>query len=184
MNLMYGLEHWVKSHFFGKYRGKVVDNNDPAQKGRLQVTVPAVLGALNLWAMPCVPYAGPQVGFYCLPPVGAGVWVEFEGGDPTYPVWVGCFWGDGELPPEASTPDNRQLQTEQALLKIDDAAGEMLLQNQSQASITLAADVTTAAGQATHTVGAAGVVLDSGAGGKVEVAGPSVTVNNGVFGIT
>lgn len=184
MDRMHGLEQWIKSHFFGKYRGKVVDNDDPARQGRLKVSVPAVLGTLNLWAMPCVPYAGPQVGFYCLPPVGAGVWVEFEGGDPSYPVWVGCFWGSGELPPEATSPDQRQLQTEQGLLKMDDQAGEILLENRSQASITLATDVTAAAAQATHTVGAAGVVADSGAGGKVEVAGPSVTINNGALGIT
>lgn len=178
---MYGFEQWLKSHFFGKYRATVIDNNDPAQKGRLQINVPALLGTLNLWAMPCVPYAGPQVGFYCLPPVGAGVWVEFEGGDPSYPIWVGCFWADGELPPEATAPESRQWQTEQGLLKVDDSSGEIVLENQSQVSITLSDEAKTEAGQASHTVSADGVTSESGAGGKLEVSGLTVSVNNGTF---
>ena len=82
------------SEFYGKYRGKVENNVDPLQQGRVQVTVPAVLGDGRLsWAMPCAPYAGSQVGFFAVPPVGANVWVEFEAGDPDYPIWSGCFWG-------------------------------------------------------------------------------------------
>ncbi len=89
------------SHF-GKYRGQVQNNVDPMQMGRIQVSVPAILGDGRLsWAMPCVPYAGSQVGFFAMPPVGANVWVEFEGGDTDYPIWAGCFWGTGELPTPA-----------------------------------------------------------------------------------
>lgn len=85
--------------FFGKYRGKVTGNRDPLNIGRIQAEVPAVLGNGRLsWAMPCTPYAGMQVGFYAIPPIGANVWVEFEGGDPDYPIWSGCFWGQGETP--------------------------------------------------------------------------------------
>ena len=51
--------------------------------------------------MPCAPFAGSGVGFFALPPVGANVWVEFEGGDPDYPIWSGCFWGAGEVPAHA-----------------------------------------------------------------------------------
>ena len=54
--------------FFGKYRGKVENNVDPQQQGRVQVSVPAVLGSGSLsWAMPCMPYAGPQVGLFTIP---------------------------------------------------------------------------------------------------------------------
>lgn len=85
--------------FYGKYRGKVENNLDPLQLGRLQVSCAAVFGEGSLsWAMPCAPFAGPQAGFFALPPVGANVWVEFEGGDPDYPIWSGCFWGVGEVP--------------------------------------------------------------------------------------
>jgi hypothetical protein len=90
--------------FFGKYRGSVVDNVDPLRLGRLSVRVPDVFGDNLGWALPCVPFAGPGVGFLALPPVGANVWVEFEAGDPDYPVWAGCFWGPNQLPAEAVHP--------------------------------------------------------------------------------
>lgn len=90
---------WVRNRFFGKYRGIVTDNNDPTNRGRIKVRVPAVLGDLEVWAMPCVPYTGDGMGTYMIPePDSGGVWIEFEGGDPSYPIWVGSFWADGQLP--------------------------------------------------------------------------------------
>jgi len=90
--------------FFGKYRGRVLDNRDPLHLGRLSVSVPDVLGDAMGWALPCVPFAGPGIGFLALPPVGANVWVEFEAGDPDHPIWSGCFWSPGQLPAEAVDP--------------------------------------------------------------------------------
>jgi hypothetical protein len=92
----------VRKRFFGKYQGSVVNNVDPLRQGRLQVRVPDVTGQFtSTWAMPCVPMAGPLAGTFVPPPVGAGVWVEFEQGDPQTPIWVGCFWGPGQIPPLA-----------------------------------------------------------------------------------
>ncbi|MET7330955.1 phage baseplate assembly protein V [Nonomuraea sp. NPDC005650] len=86
--------------FYGKYRGAVLDNYDPLGKGRLLVSVPDVLGLLpSSWAMPCVPLAGLQMGVFAVPPPGAGVWVEFEQGNPDHPIWVGFFWGSTAEPP-------------------------------------------------------------------------------------
>lgn len=92
--------------FYGKYRGTVVNNNDPEMRGRLLVQVPDVGGLVPLsWAEACVPLAGPTgpaMGVYMAPPVGAGVWVEFEQGDPSHPIWVGCRWGSAsDIPPLA-----------------------------------------------------------------------------------
>ena len=79
--------------FYGKYRGAVVENLDPLGIGRLLVSVPDVFGLIpTSWAMPCVPMAGLQGGTYVVPPPGAGVWVEFEQGNPDFPIWVGGFW--------------------------------------------------------------------------------------------
>jgi Type VI secretion system/phage-baseplate injector OB domain len=87
--------------YFGKYRGSVVTNVDPVGQGRLLVRVPDVVGVgTTSWAMPCVPVAGPGMGTYIVPPpVGAGVWVEFEQGNPRFPIWVGCFWDTPPVPP-------------------------------------------------------------------------------------
>lgn len=168
---------------WGKYAGKVVDNADPEQMGRLQVRCDAVLGAETVWAMPCVPYAGPGVGFYFIPPVDAGVWIEFEGGDVSRAIWTGCYWAKGDLPSDAASPDIKLIATDKASLKIDDSAGEVVLKNASDASTTWNSDVTTEAGSATHSVGADGVVSESSPG-KVEVGAAGVTINNGAFKVS
>ena len=64
------------------------------------VQVPDVEGLLpSSWAMPCLPFAGKQMGAYMLPQIGSGVWVEFEQGDPDYPIWSGCWYGSvAEVP--------------------------------------------------------------------------------------
>lgn len=112
------------STYFAKYRGKVENNIDPMQQGRVQVSVPAVLGDGTLsWAMPSVPYAGPGVGFFAVPPRGANIWVEFEGGNPDYPIWSGCFWGVGEVPALPAIAEMKVLKTEGITLTLSDLPG-------------------------------------------------------------
>lgn len=109
---------------FGKYRGQVKNNVDPMQLGRMQVSVPAVLGEGQLsWATPCVPYAGSGVGLFAIPPVGANVWVEFEGGDTDYPIWSGCFWGVGEVPVLPALPQVKVFKTDGVTLTLSDLPG-------------------------------------------------------------
>ncbi len=96
---------------FGKYRGKVTKNQDPLNQGRIQVQVAAISEDIkNLWAMPCTPYAGKDVGFFTIPPQDANVWVEFEGGDLRRPIWSGCFWGENELPQKARVKEPGKVQ--------------------------------------------------------------------------
>ena len=109
--------------FNGKFRGRVADNQDPLGRGRLCALVPAVSDHPLTWAEPCIPYAGPKVGWYVIPPVGANVWIEFERGDPDYPIWTGCFWGNGDpeyMPPGATAPDFKIFQTDKIGLMLDD----------------------------------------------------------------
>ena len=80
------LEAPVGQRFYGKYRGTVVNNIDPMQLGRIQAIVPDVSGiSPTSWAMPCLPGAGINTGFFTVPQIGSGVWIEFEQGDPTGP---------------------------------------------------------------------------------------------------
>ena len=169
---------------WGKYAGSVVSTDDPEQSGRLQVLCPAILGSTPVWARPCVPYAGPGVGFFFLPPVKANVWIEFEGGDTSRPIWTGCFWAKGELPVDATSADTKLIATEQASLKIDDGAGSVEIANAADSRTTWSGDVATEAGRASHTVGASGVVSESATGtGKVEVRDGSVSVNGGALSV-
>jgi hypothetical protein len=86
----------VAKRHWGKYRGTVLDNQDDPPRGRLLVSVPGIVTAN--WAMPCVPVAAVQMGAFMRPAKDSNVWVEFERGDPDKPIWVGCFWGETDLP--------------------------------------------------------------------------------------
>jgi len=116
--------------YFGKYRGVVVNNEDPKELGRVQVSVPAILGDVqSCWAMPCVPYAGPGVGFFAVPPIDAKVWVEFEAGNLDFPIWTGCFWDRGDVPAQPATPNTTMLKTRSITLTlsdVDDSGGVVL----------------------------------------------------------
>lgn len=157
------------STFHGKYRGSVANNVDPQQMGRLQVIVPAVLGEGSLsWAMPCVPFAGPGKGFFMLPPVGAKVWIEFEGGNPDYPIWAGCFWGLGEVPAAPAVEQMKVIKTDLATITLNDlpGVGGVTIELSTGAKIELKAT---------------GVEISNGQGGTILLQGPRVSVNNGAL---
>jgi uncharacterized protein involved in type VI secretion and phage assembly len=114
--------------YWGKYRGTVVENNDPLHIGRIQAAVPAVSETPLGWALPCVPYAGAGKGFYMIPPVSAKVWIEFEEGDLSRPIWSGCFWtpqtGLG-APAEATSSSKKVWKTDEITLILDDAGNQI-----------------------------------------------------------
>lgn len=106
---------------YGKYRGIVTDNGDPKKLGRLRAQVPEVLqGVETGWALPCAPYAGANSGMFSVPSAGAGVWIEFEAGMVSRPIWVGCWWGDGDVPLDKdgaeATPDVKMIRSESGLM--------------------------------------------------------------------
>ncbi|MDT5156600.1 MAG: hypothetical protein QOC61_1948 [Acidobacteriota bacterium] len=160
-----------RSHYFGKYRGTVSNNLDPLKKGRLQVLVPAVLGEVSVWAMPCVPYAGPHLGFYFMPELGTGIWVEFEAGDSNYPIWTGCFWNDGDVDSADSDPSIKFIKTKKFTLRIDDSNGEIIIENDSGSQIKLTAQ---------EILHKSSTVRQEAAGGrKTELSAASYKVNDG-----
>ncbi|MCC7174001.1 MAG: hypothetical protein IT159_02300 [Bryobacterales bacterium] len=127
--------------FYGKYRGRVSDTQDPLKLGRIKATVPEVLGdEATGWAVPCVPYAGDKMGFSAVPEVDTGVWIEFEAGDPSRPIWSGCWWSDGQLPQneqgaEASPPLKIWRTREGLLLAFDDDARTITLSDQNGSNL-------------------------------------------------
>src|SRR5215207_3828004 len=117
--------------FFGKFRGLVTDNQDPLSLGRIRARVPEVLTDVDTgWALPALPYSGNGVGVYTVPAINAGVWIEFEAGDVSRPIWTGCWWGSDQLPKDetgsATTPDRKIIRTEQGLLLSFDDAGKTI----------------------------------------------------------
>lgn len=164
--------------FFGKYRGQVANNVDPNRQGRVQVTVPAVLGSGRMsWALPCAPYAGNGVGFFAVPPIGANVWVEFEAGDPDYPIWSGAFWGDGEAPVSNPVPFEKVFQTDSITLKLDDTPGA--------GGFTLEVGSPAVSVPVTISCTSSGVEIKTGGATiAMTAAPPSVTLNNGALEVT
>ncbi len=154
--------------FFGKYRGNVSSNNDPLMLGRVRAKIPAVFGDEETgWALPCVPYAGSGVGFFFIPPVDANVWIEFEGGDPDYPIWSGCFWGTSEAPATPAVPDTKIIKTDTATIKLDDTpgAGGITIETTSGLKIVM---------------NTSGIELSNGSS-SVKLTPSSVSVNNGAL---
>lgn len=161
------------NRYYGKYRGTVANNVDPMFQGKLQVTCPAVLGSGQMsWAMPCTPYAGSGVGFVFTPPVGAYVWVEFEGGDPNYPIWSGGFWGLGERPTEAALPTQHLIKTDGLTITVDATPGA--------GGITLDAQAPTVALPAKIVINSSGIEISIGAA-SIKLDAATVKVNDGAL---
>ncbi len=164
----------MSTPLYGKYRGTVANNVDPQQQGRLQVEVPSVLGPGSrlTWAMPCVPYAGSGVGFFALPPVGADVWVEFERGDPEYPVWVGGFWRQSsDVPASPPLAEIKIFKTDTATLKLDDTPGAGGITIETTAGMKIV-------------LNAQGIEIDNGTGATVKLQGPKTSVNGAALEVT
>ena len=162
MSVLEDLE--VQGRFFGKYRGRVTENVDPLGIARLKLDVPAVPGTATLWALPCVPYAGNKdspVGMHVIPPIGAHVWVEFEAGDPSHPIWVGCYWDEKDEFPtpgdlEADDPPLvKILKTDCSVFTIDDAVDK-------KGSITLEIEAPAVEEKVTLVLDTNGALLETG----------------------
>lgn len=148
--------------YYGKYRGTVVAV-DPGTL-RIKAKVSVLDQQTTGWCEPCVPYAGPKVGLVFLPEVGSGVWLEFERGDLSYPIWVGCYWRSGEVPPEA-TPQVKAVVTHSGhKLLFDDEKGTITASDAHGNKVTLAAGgITLERGGKTIVLSDAGLDVNDGA---------------------
>lgn len=171
--LMQQILEQQSSKFFGKYRGLVKDNRDPLMRGRLKIQVPQVLGTTEVWALPCVPYAGKDVGFFALPKTGTAVWIEFEAGDPSYPIWTGTLWALGDISPTDAQPEVKFFKTEKFTLRIDDTLGEITIENQSGSQIVI--------GPLEVKIKSSTVTTEGAGGKKTELTAVSFSVNNSAF---
>ena len=157
---------YMRDRFFGKYRGTVSSVDDPEKMGRITANVPAVYGedTESPWALPCVPFAGPGHGLVLLPEVDDGVWIEFEGGDPSFPIWSGGFWARDEMP-EPGADQVRALVTRAGhQLVLDDDEGKLQLIHSGGAELTMTDnDITLKIGSTKIVLSSAGVVVNNGA---------------------
>jgi uncharacterized protein involved in type VI secretion and phage assembly len=163
-DLLLDLAERLRHRFYGKYRGSVSEVDESTL--RIKATVPAVLGDTPTgWCLPCVPYAGDGVGLFLLPDQGAAVWIEFEGGDVSFPIWTGCFWRSGELPSDASPTVRGLVTVSPHKLLFDDDGGTITLSDSNENSLKLDSD---------------GVTGERG-GSKLVVSSSSVSLNDGAL---
>lgn len=169
------------NRYYGKFRGTVLNNIDPENRGRIQAMVPDVQGLTpTSWALPCLPAAGKGSGVYVLPEIGSGVWIEFEQGDPDYPIWTGCFWGSTVELPEMGmaspppTPNFVVQTTGRNSITVFGAPG---------GGVMLCAGPVASPTSPRITITQAGIVLTNGQA-TIALAGPTVTINNGALVVT
>ncbi len=165
--------------YYGKYRGTVINNLDPEQRGRIQVIVPDVNTVIpGTWAMPCLPVTGIQNGVFTVPPIGAGVWIEFEQGEADHPIWVGGFYGSAaevpamaRLAPPALASITMQTTLMNGLIISDTPGPSGGIMIKSTTGATLIVNDT-------------GIYLQNGKGASLVMVGPTVTINAGALVIT
>lgn len=154
--------------FYGKYRGKVVDNDDPSKLGRIRAKVPHVLhDEISGWATPCTPYAGKNVGFFFIPPIDANVWIEFENGSQHYPIWSGCFWGTDELDKDKADPKKKMIKTDFATITINDDSFSQEVKIETTNDLNIIMDTS-------------GIELSNGSS-TVKLSSANVSINDDAF---
>jgi uncharacterized protein involved in type VI secretion and phage assembly len=196
--LLVDLTERMRDRFYGKYRGLVTNVDDPDKLGRIVAQVPEVFEEQETpWAMPVVPFAGAGHGLVLLPEVGDGVWIEFESGDPSRPLWTGCWWGDDELPAPGGTKTRALVTAAGHKLVLDDdgsevqllhAGGAELKMTDDDITITIggaevkmtSSDITISIGASEIKLTASDLTLKSG-GAQVKLAGAAVNINNGAI---
>lgn len=163
--------------FYGKFRGLVINNVDPMQRGRLMVQVPEVSIIPGTWAEACMPVGGPQFGSFAVPMIGASVWVEFEQGDPEKPIWTGVFFKNAaEVPALAraippGVPGIAHTTPLQNGVVINDTPGP-------------SGGILIKSGLATITMNETGVTIQNGNGASIALVGPQVIINAGALVVT
>ena len=155
--------------YWGKYRGLVAGVDDDDNVGKITVRVPSVYGEeVSPPAMPATPFAGDGHGFVFLPEEGDGVWVEFEGGDPSLPIWSGMWFARKELPKDADKKKRAIVTSGGLKIILDDDATKLKLLNGDDAEVTLATD---------------GITIRFGST-KVVVDRSGVSINDTTFKVT
>jgi uncharacterized protein involved in type VI secretion and phage assembly len=167
------VSEYMRTRHFGKYRGIVQEIGEGENLGKIKAAVPDVYGqgeadgggtVISPWALPCVPFAGPNHGLVVLPEVDDGVWIEFEAGDPSRPIWTGCWWGDDEIP-DPGGPQTRVLVTSGGhQVVLDDQDNRLQLLHSGGAELTMTNnDITLKIGQTQIVLSSSGVNINNGA---------------------
>ena len=140
--LLVELNEKIRSLYYGKYKGIVKDIGDGQNLGYLKVDIPQVYGEnLSPWVQPHIPFAGPNHGWLMLPEIGDMVWIEFEAGDISHPIWTGFLWSNSKEIPDPAGKETRVLVTPRGhKIILDDEKNEFHLVHSGGPEIKLTSD--------------------------------------------
>lgn len=117
---------------------KVVDNNDNAKLGRVQVRFHWMSEAeKSPWLRMAMPHAGQDAGLFMLPEVGAEVIVAFAGGNATRPYVLGeVYNGNAKTKFANAENDIKAIQTRSGIkIIMNDKKGSILIEDKNDNSV-------------------------------------------------
>jgi len=172
----------MRNSYFGKYRGLVKNVDDPLKIGRVTATVPEIYGEEECpWALPAVPFAGNKHGLVLIPEVNDGVWIEFEAGDISRPIWTGFWWASDELDDVSKTRARALVTSEGHKLVLDDKGNEIQLLHSKGAEMKMTEDdITLTIGGTEIKLTKNDLTLKSGSG-KIKLSAAGLDINNGAM---
>lgn len=165
-DLLVHLAERARDQLYGKYRGKVSTVGTDEHLGQIRAKVPSVYGGEDEspWALPSVPFAGKKHGLVALPEVDDGVWIEFEAGQASHPIWTGFWWARDELPSPGDVAVRVFATSHGHQLVLDDDNDELKLIHGSGPSIVITqSDITLTVGSHKIVIGSDGVTINDGA---------------------
>ena len=115
------------------------------------------------------------MGAFMVPQIGSGVWIQYEGGDPDHPVWVGGWWGSvaevpalalAGVPGDPNIVIQTTLQNAIVMSDLPGPTGGIMLKSTTGATII---------------VNDTGIFIQNGKGASIVMTGPTVTINAGAL---
>jgi len=165
----------ISSRYYGKYVGKVKRIGDGDDLGFITAMVPEIYGEVESpWAKPCVPFAGANFGFFMLPNADDLVWIEFEAGDISRPIWSGFLWAGNELP-ELAEKQKRIIHTPSGNLIIFDDENRELQLICDEITITMTQESVEINAGNIITINSSSIEIDAGSKITIDSSGVDVT---------
>lgn len=179
------LSEWRNEHYFGKYRGVVESVEEGDNLGIISVKVPDVFGPTHVVdrVRACSPFAGSKHGFVAIPEPGDGVWVEFEAGNTSQPIWTGFWWASGEMPEPKGKLVRSFITTKGHKLLLDDDNDEVTLLHSGGAEMKMTgSDITITIGDASITLTSSDMTLKVGQMASLKITSSEIAIQASTIG--
>jgi molybdopterin-binding protein len=173
------LSEWRNEHYYGIYRGTVESIEEGDNLGIISVKIPDVFGPSHTVSRvrPCSPFAGDKHGFVAIPEPGDGVWIQFEAGKTSLPVWIGFWWASGEIPEPKGKLVRSFITTKGHKFVLDDDQDEVTLLHSGGAEMKMTgSDVTITIGNASIEMSSSEIKLAVGPTASLKITSSEIAI--------